>query len=202
MMLIPDASGRWEPAPAAPGTQRPTWELIVYRYGADLFYANADRFADQVRELVEKAPQPVQWFVIDVEAIADVDLSAAQTVRTLLKDLSRKGVQVVFGRGNPYLLSDIRRHRIAEVIGEGRIFPTPHEALDAIRPEGAPILIRRGSELLRPARALLIGGHSGGTVDSRRQRRFCALLRRTRLPAEIERAVDQSDVTVGLRKIA
>jgi len=138
MTLVQDASGRWEPAPATPGTQTAPG-LIVYRYGADLFYANADRFADQVRELVEKAPQPVKWFVIDAEAIADIDLSAAQTVRALLEELSRKGVQVVFGRVNPYLLSDIRRHRIAAVIGEGRIFPTLHEALDALRAEGAPI---------------------------------------------------------------
>ena len=138
MVLVPDAAGRWEPTPAAPG-QQTALGLIVYRYGADLFYANADRFADQVRALVEKAPQPVKWFVIDAEAIGDVDLSAAQTVRTLLDELSRKGVQIVFGRVNPYLLSDIRRHRIAAVIGEGRIFPTLHEALDAIRAEGAPI---------------------------------------------------------------
>ncbi len=123
MVLVPDASGRWEPTPAAPGLQTAPG-LLVYRYGADLFYANADHFADQVRALVEKAPQPVNWFVIDAEAIGDVDLSAAQTVDTLLEELSGKGVRVFFGRVNPYLLSDLRRHRIAAVIGEGRIFKT------------------------------------------------------------------------------
>ena len=112
--------------------------LIVFRYGADLFYANADHFSDEVRELVEKAPAPVRWLVFDAEAIGDVDLSAAQTVRKLLEDLNRKGVRVVFGRVNRYLLSDIRRHRISAVIGDGQIFPTLHEALDAIRAEGFP----------------------------------------------------------------
>ena len=135
MVLVPDAAGRWEPAPAAPG-QETAPGLIVFRYGADLFYANADRFADQVRELVEKAPAPVKWFLVDAEAIGDVDLSAAQTIRALLEELSRKGVRVFFGRVNPYLLSDIRRHRIAAVIGEGRIFASLHEALDAIRADG------------------------------------------------------------------
>ncbi len=135
MVLVPDAVGRWEPAPAAPG-QETAPGLIVFRYGADLFYANADRFADQVRELVEKAPAPVKWFLVDAEAIGDVDLSAAQTIRALLEELSRKGVRVFFGRVNPYLLSDIRRHRIAAVIGEGRIFASLHEALDAIRADG------------------------------------------------------------------
>jgi len=137
MVLVPDAGGRWEPAPAAPGLQTAPG-LIVYRYGADLFYANADHFADEVRELVARAPEPVRWLVFDAEAIGDVDLSAAQTVRNLLEDLNRRGVRVVFGRVNRYLLSDIRRHRISEVIGEGRIFPTLHQALDAIRAEGFP----------------------------------------------------------------
>jgi sulfate permease, SulP family len=135
MVLVPDAHGRWETAPARPGLQTAPG-LIVYRYGADLFYANADRFADEVRELVEKAPVPVKWLLLDAEAIGDVDLSAAQTVRGLLDDLSRKGIRVVFGRVNPYLLSDMRRHGVAEAVGESRIFPTLHEAVDAIRAEG------------------------------------------------------------------
>ena len=135
MVLVPDAHGRWETAPAQPGLQTAPG-LIVYRYGADLFYANADRFADEVRGLVEKAPAPVKWLLLDAEAIGDLDLSAALTVRSLLEDLDRKGVRVVFGRVNPYLLSDMRRHRIAEAVGEGRIFPTLHQAFDAIRAEG------------------------------------------------------------------
>ena len=135
MVLIPDASGRWVPAPAQPGLVTAPG-LIVYRYGADLFYANADRFVDQVRELIEKAPTPVQWLIVDAEAIGDIDLSAAQTLRGLLEDLSRKGVRVVFGRVNRYLLADMQRHRIAAIIGEGRIFPTLHEAIDAVRAEG------------------------------------------------------------------
>ena len=73
---------------------------------------------------------------MDAEAIGDIDLSAAQTLRGLLEDLYRKGVRVVFGRVNRYLLADMRRHRIAAIIGEGRIFPTLHEAIDAVRAEG------------------------------------------------------------------
>jgi SulP family sulfate permease len=135
MVLVPDASGIWEPAPAAAGLESAPG-LIVYRYGADLFYANADRFADEVRELVAKAPNPVRWFLVDAEAIADIDLSAAQTVRRMIEGLTGKGVRVFFGRVNPYLLSDLRRHRIAAALGEGRIFPNLHEALDAIRADG------------------------------------------------------------------
>ena len=135
MVLVPDKDGRWEPTAAAPGLQTAPG-LIVYRYGADLFYANAERFADRVRELVDKAPAPVRWFVLDAEAIGDLDLSAARTVRALLEELSGEGVEVVFGRVNPYLLSDLKRHHLAEVVGEGRIFASLHEALRAIRAAG------------------------------------------------------------------
>ena len=74
MVLTPDAHGRWTPTPAAPGLETAPG-LIVYRYGADLFYANADQFVDQVRELVATAPAPVKWFVIDAEPIIHIDLS-------------------------------------------------------------------------------------------------------------------------------
>jgi sulfate permease, SulP family len=139
MVLVPDeARGRWRPIPTAPGLQTAAG-LIVYRYGADLFFANADHFADEVRELVEKAPAPVKWFVVDAEAITDIDLSAADTVRHLIEELSGKGVSLRFGRVSAYLLSDMERHHIAALIGEGRVSATLHEALEAIAREGAQI---------------------------------------------------------------
>lgn len=147
MVLVPGKDGRWEPAAAAPGLQTAPG-LIVYRYGADLFYANAQRFADQVRQLVENAPAPVRWFVFDAEAIGDLDLSAALIVRSLLEELSRKGVEVVFGRVSPYLLSDLRRHRVAAAIGEDRIFASLHEALGAVRAAGWSPSGRDGTDAL------------------------------------------------------
>ena len=56
MVLAPGAAGRWAPAPATPGSQTEAG-LIVYRFGADLFYANADRFADEVRASSTRRPR-------------------------------------------------------------------------------------------------------------------------------------------------
>ena len=132
MMLLPNATGRWEPAPATPGAQTAPG-LVVYRFGADLFYANDNRFADEVRALVEHAPSPVHWIVVDAGAITDMDYSAARCVRDLCEELTGRGVTLVFGRVNPYLRSDMDRHGIIAAIGDGRIFPTLHEALAAVR---------------------------------------------------------------------
>jgi sulfate permease, SulP family len=133
MVLVPSEHERWEPA--APGlTTDPG--VIVYRFGADLFYANADRFADEVRALIAGAPEPVRWFVIDCVAIFAVDYTAARTARGLIDDLKRAGVGLALGRVNEFLRSDLERHGVAAAIGEERIFDTLHEATAAVAPGG------------------------------------------------------------------
>ena len=130
MILAPDATGRWTPIPATPGTMTEPG-IIVYRFGADLFYANQNRFVDEVRALVARAPTPIHCFIVDAAAITDIDYSAAQSLLELLEDLKHQKVSLVFGRVNFYLRSDMDRHGIIAAIGEGSIFPTLHEAIAA-----------------------------------------------------------------------
>ena len=66
------ASRRYQAA--TPGTQSAPG-LIVFRYDADLFYANSSRFVDDVEGLVEHAPDPVRWLVLDAGALDDIDYS-------------------------------------------------------------------------------------------------------------------------------
>jgi high affinity sulfate transporter 1 len=131
-VLAPDASGAWVPEPATPGVQTEPG-LVVYRFGADLFYANVNRFVDEVRALVKHAPAPVRWFVVEASAITDIDFSAAEEVRDLLGELAQEGVGMVFARVAPYLRADMDRHRITAAIGEAHLFATLHEALAAVR---------------------------------------------------------------------
>ncbi len=136
MVLMPNAQGRWAPAPAAPGTQTEPG-LIVYRFGADLFYANADRFADEARALVGHAPTPIRHFIIDASAITDIDYSAARTVLELFRGFAAKNIAVAFGRVNPSLRDDLDRHGVTAAIGEACIFATLHQAIDAARQGGS-----------------------------------------------------------------
>ena len=136
MVLVPIA-GRLEPKPAKPGVETDPG-LIVYRFGADLFYANADRFADEARALVDGAPTPVRWFVMDTSAVTQVDYSAARTVLDLFDELAVKKVNVALGRVSPFLRADLDRHGISAKLGEARIFETLHEAIAAARSGGSP----------------------------------------------------------------
>ena len=130
MMLAPDSTGKWVTIPVTPGTVTEQG-LIVYRFDADLFYANQNLFTDEVRALVAHAPTPVRWFIVDAAAITDIDYSAAQSVRDLIGDLTRQKVSMIFGRVNTYLRSDMDRHGITAALGESRIFTTLHEAIAA-----------------------------------------------------------------------
>ncbi len=128
MVLAPDATGQWTPAPATPGTVTEPG-LIVYRFGSDLFYANQNRFTDEVRALVKCAPAPVRWLVVDAGAITDIDYSAAKSLCDLLGDMAAQKVGVVFGRVNSYLRSDMDRHGLTATVGVAHVFPTLHQAI-------------------------------------------------------------------------
>ena len=137
VVLAFDADGQRIPVPATPGTVTEPG-LVIYRFGADLFYANDHRFTDDVRALIAHAPTPVRWFIVDAEAITDLDYSAARSIRELLDDLAQRKVGVIFARVSPYLRSDMDRHGVTAALGEQFVFTTLHEALAAAR-GGAPV---------------------------------------------------------------
>lgn len=132
MVLTPAAEGEWAPTPAEPGAETEPG-MIIYRFGADLFYANINRFNDEARALIQHAPTPAQWFIVDAAAITNIDYSAAQSLRDLIKDLKAQGVDIAFARVSPYLRSDMDRHGVAAALGESRIFPSLHRAIAAAR---------------------------------------------------------------------
>ena len=138
VVLAPDAQGRWTPTEAKPGIETEPG-LIVYRFGADLFYANADRFVDEALALIDGAPVPVRWFVVDASATTDIDYSAARTLRDFIGELMARKVHIAFGRVSPSLRADMQRHGIAATLGEGHIFSTLHEALEAARGDEAMV---------------------------------------------------------------
>jgi high affinity sulfate transporter 1 len=131
-VLVQDEAGQSRPIPAVPGA-RSGPDLVIFQFGADLFYANAGAFAEDVRALVERPPKPLRWLILDAGAITSVDYSAARVLKELLSDLARAGVGLVMVHAPASLRSDLDRHRLTDAIGPQRIFESLHEALAAIR---------------------------------------------------------------------
>lgn len=126
-----DAVHGWTTLPAAPGHQTEPG-VILYRFSADLFYANANRFADEARALVEGAPDPVRWLVIEADAITNLDYTAARVVLLLIEELARQKIGIAFARVSASLRADMDRHGVTAALGADRIFVSRHEALAAI----------------------------------------------------------------------
>jgi MFS superfamily sulfate permease-like transporter len=135
-VLVEAGAGQWRPTPAVPGTLSGPG-MVVFQFGADLFYANVGRFAEDVRSLIERAPTSVRWLVVDAGAITNVDYSAARVLRVLQDDLTSDGVMLVLVHAQSSLLADLDRHRLIDVIGAKYIFDTLHEALAAIHGQQA-----------------------------------------------------------------
>jgi sulfate permease, SulP family len=125
-------SGIWQLYPVVRGAVTEPG-LVIYRFGAALFYANAGRFSDEIRLLAGPAPSPLRWLVVDAGAITQVDYTAARVIRELYEDLAQRGVELVFAHVQSDLRPDLDRHHLTELIGPDRIFDTLHEALDGYR---------------------------------------------------------------------
>jgi high affinity sulfate transporter 1 len=131
-VLVEEATGMWRHEPAAPGaTSRPG--LLVYHFGADLFYANVGRFEAEVQSLVTHAPHPVRLLLIDAGAITSVDFTAARSLKAFLEDLRRQNVTLALVHVDVYMRADLDRHRLTEAIGENMIFDKLHDALGSLR---------------------------------------------------------------------
>jgi sulfate permease, SulP family len=129
-ILIANEHGWSEVRPPVAGAETQPG-LLIYRFGAPLFYANAGRFSDEIRELVGAASPKVRWLIVDAEAITNIDYTAARMVRQLHAHLMQSGVEFAFARMATSLRSDLIRHRLVEVIGPSRIYPRLHEAVAA-----------------------------------------------------------------------
>jgi SulP family sulfate permease len=127
-VLIADANLMWKLEPVAPGVVTEPG-LVLYRFGAALFYANAGRFFEEVSRCVQPIPSAVRWVVVDAEAMTHVDYTAARVVLELKKNLSAAGIELGFARMPWDLRSDFDRHHITEAIGTGRIYNRLHDAI-------------------------------------------------------------------------
>ncbi len=104
--------------------------LVVYRYDSPLFFANADDFKRRALAAADPADQP-KWFVLNVEANVEVDITGLDAVESLRVELERRGIVLAMARVKQDVLDDLRAFGLAESIGEARLFPTLPTAVAA-----------------------------------------------------------------------
>ena len=96
--------------------------LVLYRFDAPLFFANAQFFAERVRSLARA--DGVRRIVVAVEPITDIDATAGESLGTLLAELQADGVELAFAELKDPARDELRRYGLVDAVGEDRFFPT------------------------------------------------------------------------------
>jgi SulP family sulfate permease len=105
--------------------------LVVYRYDAPLFFANAEDFRRRALRAAGQGSNPLRWFVLNVEANVEVDFTALEALDAVREEISRQGAIFALARVKQDLLARLRAFGLAEKIGEERLFPTLPTAVQA-----------------------------------------------------------------------
>lgn len=105
--------------------------IVVYRWEAPLFFANAGQFRQQIRKLVrERDPA---WVVIQCEAITDIDVTAAEMLERLDLELNDKGIHMAFAEMRVRLQDLTLRYGLFETLDRNNFYPTIETAIAATR---------------------------------------------------------------------
>jgi MFS superfamily sulfate permease-like transporter len=112
-----------QPAAATPG-------LVVYRFAANLYYANANRFTEEIRSILG-ADSPPRWLCLEAASIGDVDYSGGETLRDLHAELDERGVRLVFADVADPVRAQLDRYRLTALFGADAYYDSVDDVLAA-----------------------------------------------------------------------
>ena len=129
--FVPDLAGMhdiddYPTATVVPG-------LVVYRYDSPLFFANAEDFRTRVARRRGVGRAPVEWFVLNAEAIIEVDITAVDTLERLRATSTDRGTSSRWPASSRTCATSSTAPGCSERIGEDHIFPTLPTAVEAYR---------------------------------------------------------------------
>jgi sulfate permease, SulP family len=136
-VLIKDSEARWCAVPAAPD-QLAAPGVVVYRFEANLFYANANFFVEELLRLVTAAKNPIHGLVLDLTGIDYVDYTAAKMLLQVRGELNKRGVIVVSAAVSADAIDNLRRYGLAGDDFHRRVYPTIDAAITALGTRSNP----------------------------------------------------------------
>ena len=107
--------------------------IVMYWFGAELFYANANHFSEEIRQIVNDTKPGIHWLAVDTGTLSSIDYSAGLTIKELHQDLAGMNVVMVLARINDDLKQDLDKLGLTELFGTERMFYSREACLDAFR---------------------------------------------------------------------
>lgn len=98
--------------------------LVLFRWDAPLFFANAEFFRERVLDAVATSPTPVHWLVVAAEPVTSVDVTACDVVAELDRSLHAQGIEFCFAELKDPVKDKLKRFGLFAQLGEHYFFPT------------------------------------------------------------------------------
>jgi MFS superfamily sulfate permease-like transporter len=105
--------------------------LVLFRWDAPLFFANAEVFADRLRLAIASSPTPVRWVVVAAEPVTNLDTTAADVLQQLDEELAGEGVDLRFAELKGPVKDKLKRYALFERFGADHFYPTIGAAVSA-----------------------------------------------------------------------
>ena len=107
--------------------------LVLFRWDAPLFFANAELFHERILDAVANALTPVHWLVVAAEPVTSVDVTAADVVCELDDTLHAAGIELFFAEMKDPVKDKLKRFGLFTRFGKQTFFATVGEAVSAYR---------------------------------------------------------------------
>jgi high affinity sulfate transporter 1 len=104
--------------------------LVLFRWDAPLFFANAEYFRQCIMEAIASSPTPVRRVVVTAEPITSIDVTSADTLTELDSTLGKEGIELCFAELKDPVKDKLKRFGLFAEFGERRFFPTNMSAVD------------------------------------------------------------------------
>jgi len=98
--------------------------LILFRWDAPLFFANAEFFKERILDAVAKSPTKVNWLVVAAEPVTSVDVSAGDALEELDATLHAQGIELCFAELKDPVKDKLKKFGLLQTLGEDNFFPT------------------------------------------------------------------------------
>ena len=104
--------------------------LVLFRWDAPLFFANAEMFREHVLRAISEAPTPARWVVVAAEPVTDIDITAADVLAELNEELQHAGIELCFAQMKGPVKDRLKRYGLFGKLGIENFFPTIGQAVD------------------------------------------------------------------------
>jgi SulP family sulfate permease len=131
LLLVPKPGGAMRTVPLEKG-QQAVEGLLIYRFGSNLYFANENRFTEEIIELAKKNGS-LKWFCISATNIGDIDFTAIEAFKNVCTQLQEMNITLVLSEVVQPVMNELDRDGITAMIGRDHIFESVQDVIEAYR---------------------------------------------------------------------